>query len=236
MSYNFKGISQETLMLLEMNRFNNNKPFYEEHKKEINEGSRKQLGALTLDLAEQLYAIDENMLVDPKKVSRIRRDTRFTKDKTLYRANVWTVWHRPLEEGETAPGMWCEVAPGGVDNGVGLWRATPAMMEFFRTDLRENANRFLKAFVPLLDAGYHCLGACYKREKPGTEQMPDALKCIYNLKELYFVKSVADVSLVATPDFADYMIEQLKLMKGMYLYLDALAKRFKAVEQANGKV
>ena len=230
MSYNFQGITSDTLMLLEMNRFHNNTTFYEEHKKQINEGARKQLGALTLDLADDLYDIDENILVNPKKVSRIRRDTRFTKDKTLYRANVWTVWHRAIEEGDIAPGMWCEVSPQGVDNGVGLWHATAAMMAFFRSDLRENANRFLEAFVPLLDAGYHCLGACYKRDKPGTEQMPDALKSIYNLKELYFVRSIPDVSVVASTDFVDDMKAQLKLMKGMYAYLDGLYGRFRALE------
>ena len=82
MNYNFQGITSDMLLLLEMNRFHNNKTFYEEHKKEINEGVRKQMGALTLDLAESLYAIDANMDVNPKRVSRIRRDTRFTKDKT----------------------------------------------------------------------------------------------------------------------------------------------------------
>ena len=231
LSYNFQGITADTLMLLEMNRFNNNKPYYEEHKKEINEGSRKQLGALTMDLADALYALDENMLINPKKVSRIRRDTRFTKDKTLYRDNVWVIWHRAMEDGEAAPGLWCEVSPRSVDNGVGFWQATPAFMEFFRADLRENANRFLEAFVPLLDAGYTVMGACYKRDKPGTEQMPDALKGIYNLKELYFMRSTADISVVATPAYVDDMKEQLKLMKGMYAYLDGLYTRFKALEK-----
>ncbi|MBR2589425.1 MAG: DUF2461 domain-containing protein [Clostridia bacterium] len=231
MSYNFQGITSDTLMLLEMNRFHNNKPFYEEHKAQINEGSRAQLGALTLDLADTLYEVDENILVNPKKVSRIRRDTRFTKDKTLYRDNVWVIWSRPMEQGIMAPGLWCEVSPRGVDNGVGFWRATPAFMAFYRADLIENADRFLEAFVPLLDAGYGIMGESYKREKPGTEKMPDALKRIYNLKELYFMRSTADVSVVASPAFVDDMKAQLKLMKGMYAYLDGLYARFKAQEK-----
>ena len=231
MSYNYSGISKDTLMLLEMNRFNNNKPFYEEHKKELNEGSRKQLGALTLDLADELYDIDENMLVDPKKVSRIRRDTRFTKDKTLYRANLWTIWHRPIEEGEMAPGMWCEVGPGFADNGVGFWRGTPSFMEFFRKDLLENPQPFLEAFVPLVEAGYGFSPNRYKRDKPGTEKMPEVLKAVYNQKELYFAKSAPNPSIIEGTEFVDYMKEQLKIIKKMYHYLDALYLRFKALEQ-----
>ena len=227
MSYNFKGISADTLMLLEMNRFNNNKPFYEEHKAEINEGSRKQLGALTLDLADDLYAIDENIIVNPKKVSRIRRDTRFTKDKTLYRANVWVVWHRPLEEGEMAPGMWAEVSPSIASYGIGFWRETPAFMEFFRNDLLENPNRFLEALVPLVDAGFAYSGNRYKRDKPGTEQMPPVLRNIYNQKELFFIRSHPS-SVAANEKFVDIIKQDLQLMKGMYAYLDGLYARFRA--------
>ncbi|MBE6819157.1 MAG: DUF2461 domain-containing protein [Ruminococcaceae bacterium] len=230
MTYNFQGVSQESITLLEMNRFNNNKPFYEEHKKEINEGVRQQLGALTLDLAEDLYALDENMLVSPKKVSRIRRDTRFTKDKTLYRANVWVIWHRALEEGDMAPGLWCEISPRSVDNGIGFWRASPSFMAFFRSDLRENATPFLEAFVPLIEAGYQVLGECYKRPKPGTEELPEALQKIYNLKELYFIYTEPGVARAATPAFVDDMKQQIQLMKGMYRYLDGLYARFKALQ------
>lgn len=231
MNYNYKGITSDTLMLLEMNRFNNNKPFYEEHKKEINEGARQQLGALTLDLAESLYEIDENIVVNPKKVSRIRRDTRFTKDKTLYRANVWCVWHRAIEEGESAPGLWCEVGPGFADNGIGLWGTTPSFMEFYRQSLIDNPEPFLEAFVPLVEAGYGFSSNRYKRDKPGTEKMPEVLKAVYNQKELYFIKSTNDMKLIASQKYVDYMKKQLKLVKGMYIYLDELYKRFKALNK-----
>ena len=229
MSYNFTGITADTIMLLEMNRFHNNKPFYYEHKKEINEGARQQLGALSLDLAEDLYAIDENITVNPKKVSRIRRDTRFTKDKTLYRANVWVIWHRPMEQGDMAPGLWCEVSPRSVDNGIGFWQASPSFMAFFREDLRENPNRFLEAFVPLLDAGYAVLGECYKRDKPGTDSLPPALRKIYNLRELYFINTSTDLSRCASEAFVDDMKEQLRLVTPMYRYLDGLYGRYQAL-------
>ena len=232
MQYNFRGIGTDNIMLLEMNRFNNNKPFYEEHKKEINEGVRQQLGALTLDLADALYEIDENMLVNPKKVSRIRRDTRFTKDKTLYRANVWVIWHRALEDGEMAPGLWCEVTPAGVDNGVGFWGSTPSFMDFFRKDLLADATAFLEAFVPLVEAGYGFSSYAnrYKRDKPGTEQMPEVLRPVFNMKELYFVKSTSELGVIADASFVEYMKKELQIEKGMYDYLDGLYKRFKALQ------
>lgn len=230
MTYNFTGISGETLLLLEMNRFNNNKPFYETHKAEINEGARKQLGALSLDLADALYAIDERIIVNPKKVSRIRRDTRFTKDKTLYRANVWVIWHRPLEPGDMAPGMWVEISPSTASYGIGFWQASPAFMACFRQDLSDNANRFLEAFVPLVDAGFAYSSNRYKRDKPGTEQLPEVLRGIYNQRELYFMRAL-ESSVAADAGFVDIIKQDLKIMKGMYKYLDGLYERFKALEK-----
>lgn len=229
--YNFKGISADTIMLLEMNRFNNNKPFYEEHKKEINEGARQQMGALTLDLADTLYDIDENILVNPKKVSRIRRDTRFTKDKTLYRANIWTIWHRPLERGEMAPGMWAEVSPQAVSWGVGFWGVTPKFMAFFRQSLLEDYKPFVEAFLPLVEAGFVYFSTRYKRDREGTDQIPEVLREVYNQKELYFMGASPELSLISDSSFVDFMKEQMKLMKPMYIYLDKLYKRFSALEK-----
>lgn len=231
--YNFKGITQDTLMLLEMNRFNNNKPFYEEHKKELNENARKQWGALTLDLADVLYDIDENMHLDPKKVSRIRRDTRFTKDKSLYRANLWTIWSRPVdrENGEIAPGMWAEFSSSFYSYGVGLWGTTPSFMEFYRKELISDPKPFIKALLTLNENGFALDGERYKRDKPGTEKMPDGLKEAYNRKALYFIHSSSDINDFASEKFVDILKDGLKSVKPMYKYLDELAKKFSAEKE-----
>lgn len=229
--YNFKGISQQTLMLLEMNKFNNNKPFYEEHKKEINENARAQLGALSLDLADTLYALDENISVNPKKVSRIRRDTRFTKDKTLYRANVWTIWEHPKELGEMTPGLWVEFGPDFYSYGIGFWHTSTAFMEFFRKDLLENPSEFEKALQPLSHDGYMYDADRFKRDKPGTEKLPDNLKEIYNQKELFFLKRSADVSVISDSSFVDVVKNAIGRMSKMYKYFNNLYKRFAAEEE-----
>ena len=118
-----------------------------------------------------------------------------------------------------------------MDNGVGLWGTTPSFMEFFRKDLRENAQAFLEAFVPLVEAGYAFSANRYKRDKPGTEEMPEVLQAVYNQRELYFLKRSNDISLIATPDFVDYMKTEIEREAKMYRYLDNLYQRFQALER-----
>ena len=49
--YNFKGIKPESIELLCLNRFNDSKEFYEEHKLELKEGITVPMRQIVLDLS-----------------------------------------------------------------------------------------------------------------------------------------------------------------------------------------
>ena len=91
----FKGFDENVFMLLELNRFNDSKDFYESVKEEIKQGAIVPMRQLASDISDELFEIDDKMnLVPTKMVSRIRRDTRFSKNKQMYRANVWCMFMR----------------------------------------------------------------------------------------------------------------------------------------------
>ena len=50
MEYNYKGIKPESIELLCLNRFNDSKPFYEEHKEELKQGITVPLRQMVLDI------------------------------------------------------------------------------------------------------------------------------------------------------------------------------------------
>ncbi len=82
----FSGIKAEALWLLAQNKFNNSKEFYEENKEKINNWVIYPMRQIAAYLSPYMYNLDSKMnLIPAKMVSRIRRDTRFSKDKTLYR-------------------------------------------------------------------------------------------------------------------------------------------------------
>ena len=102
MSYN--GITPEAMWLLAQNKFENSKPFYEEHKEEIKAGVTVPLRQIAGELSPLMYEIDEMMNLDPvRMVSRVRRDTRFSKNKNLYRDNLWIMFQRPKREWQFHP-------------------------------------------------------------------------------------------------------------------------------------
>ena len=90
---NFNGITSDAMFLLAINRFNDDKAFYEENKEAIKEGVIVPLRKLVADLAPTMVKINPEMILDPVRcVSRVRRDTRYTHDKSLYRENLWVMF------------------------------------------------------------------------------------------------------------------------------------------------
>ena len=79
---NFKGFDPNGFMLLEMNKFNDSRDFYESVKEDIKRMSIIPMRQLCSDLSDELLRIDPKMnLIPTKMVSRVRRDTRYSKNK-----------------------------------------------------------------------------------------------------------------------------------------------------------
>ena len=91
----YEGISRETLFLLADNRFRNSKEFYDEHKEELKSGITVPMRQIAGIISSEFAKLDPLMVTNPvKMVSRIRRDTRYTKDQSLYRENMWIMFMR----------------------------------------------------------------------------------------------------------------------------------------------
>lgn len=222
---NFQGVDLSVFGLLEMNRFNNSKAFYDEHKQEIKEKARVPLQKLALDVSQKMYDIDEEFYIEPTRmVSRIRRDTRFTKDKTLYRQNVWMIFRHQKNEEHRSPVFWVEYCPEFYSYGVGYFGCTPDFMNLYRKVLQENPEEFASLILDLNAKGYIIDGESYKREQPGCPC--DELKRVYNLKQLYFVKISPDLTPLSKPNFLDEFKQAVDDMTPMYKFLNRLHKRY----------
>ena len=88
---NFQGISLDGMFLLAENRFRDSKSFYEEQKPQIKKLVLDPLRDLAEDLAGPMLAVDSRIITDPNRngcISRIRRDNRYTHDKSMYREKM----------------------------------------------------------------------------------------------------------------------------------------------------
>ncbi len=220
----YSGISQEALFLLQLNRFNDSKAFYEENKEKIKQGVTVPMRQIAAALSDDMLDIDPMMnTITTKMVSRVRRDTRYTKDKRLYRENMWIMFMRPKHEWRMYPCMWFEVTPQAWVCGVGTYDAPADLMEIFRRHLVERKDEFLSAVESAQSAGARYSAELYKRSKPGC---PEGLEQYYNAKYYYFIFDSIDMTALTDERIIDIIRAKYKKFAPMYRFLKDVSDEY----------
>ncbi len=229
----YSGIKPEVLWLLEQNRFENSKLFYDEHKEQIKAGITVPMRQIAGELSPLMYEIDEMMNLDPvRMVSRIRRDTRFSKDKHLYRDNIWTMFMRPKREWPFHPCMWFEVSQDSFSYGVGQYETPPALMEIYRQHLVKYEYEFLQAVKSIRSVGADFFASTYKKPKPGNPSI--AVLPYYNAKNMGFIKHRNDFKTLETDKIIKELQEEYKAFAPMYKFLLRVSDEY--VATLNGEI
>lgn len=224
-NYRYDGITAETLMLLSENRFRNSRDFYEKHKKQLKEGITIPLQQIICALSDTIAEIDDEIPVVPSKmVSRIRRDTRFTKDKNLYRENLWAMFMRDKKALPYFPCMWFEVTQNAYSGGIGTYYAPPRFMELFRQEITERPDDFYDAVILAERSGAVFSGQFYKKGKPGCPMA--VLEPYYNAKELYFSFYFPELNELENSDFIEKIRPIYSSFKPMYKFLLSVALKY----------
>ena len=137
----FPGIRQEDMWLLAENRFQDSKAFHEDHKPQLGAGILQPLQALFSDIAPEMLKIDPQIVADPMRngsVSRIRRDNRYTRDKSMYRENMWICFLRDKKAWDNLPGFYLDISLRGSSYGMGFYHPAPHMLQTMRRMIDEN--------------------------------------------------------------------------------------------------
>lgn len=217
---NFIGFDQNAFMLLEMNKFNDSKDFYESVKEDIKRMAIVPMRQLAGDLVEELIKIDDKMnLIPTKMVSRIRRDTRFSKNKDLYRANVWCMFMRDKHQWQYQPCMWFEFFPNCYSYGVGMFRNDAKYLECFRETLKNNQKLFRRALKVLEITGAELNIECFKKEKPGIDKIDEDLKIYYNCRNFAFICYNTDMNKLVDGSIKEELTYALRAFAPMYQFL-----------------
>lgn len=215
----YQGIKAKALELLAENRYHDSKNFYELHKEELKQGVTVPLRQLILDLSDTLLDIDPEMYVDPVyTVSRIRRDTRYTKDKTLYRENLWVMFRRNKHLYRNCPFLWFEVALTGYNYGIAFFTDKPSDMESFRRQLASDPEGFRTAIQATKKAKLKFAGDFYKKTKEAAN-IPDDVRPYFNCKNIQFVKYNNNLSKIMDASIVSELRKMLRTVRPMYDFL-----------------
>jgi len=161
----FSGIPREAVTFLGNLAANNQRAWFEDHREEYETFVRHPLSLLVESLAPTMLGIDSAFDIGPRgpAVSRIRRDTRFSRDKSPYRVNQWVVFRRRRTDWPNHPAFFMEFRPDGYRYGMGYYSATPTTMKAIRARIDSHRQAFLAAMATAREAGYQVEGEAYKR-------------------------------------------------------------------------
>lgn len=215
----FNGFSADALKFLFENRLHNDKEWYDSHKDIYKQNVYNPLSQLINELAPTIMEIDNQIITIPSKIiSRVRRDTRFTKDKTLYRDNAWFVFLRDKSTMSTSPCYWFELNQKGSSYGIGYYGAQTSSMINMRDMIVNNHPLFLKALKCYESQDQFLIGGdMYKRSK--FPDQPENLKTWLDRKNIYFECVQNDYSLAFSKNLTDILKTGFLQLKPIYDFL-----------------
>ena len=216
--YNFKGIKPESIELLCLNRFNDSKEFYEEHKLELKEGITVPMRQIVLDLSGLMCEIDDKMFTDPVRcVSRIYRDTRGNRSKIKYRENMWLMLRRYKNEYPSAPFVYFEFFPNSFGYGLGFWTWKQSAFKEVHNLILDKPDEWLEAVDACKQAGFvYASRDNYKKDM--YPNAPKELKPYLSAKNMQFSYNSFDMNKINSSALIDEIKLAFDLASPMYTF------------------
>jgi uncharacterized protein (TIGR02453 family) len=199
----------------------NTRDWYEANKADYQTWVAEPMRALVAALTPVMLDIDPGFIVDPRRgaVSRIRRDTRFSRDKSPYRTNQWLVFKRPVEAWPDRPAYFMQFGPNGYACGMGFYQAKPATMAALREAIRLEPRPFDQAVTAAYAAGLHLEGERYRRPRT-ADGLSAAASDWWSRKTVYLIDETPFDEGFFTPGLADRLAEMFRAVAPLYRFID----------------
>ena len=185
----FTGFTDDTVQFLLDLKFHNNTTYFHEHHDQYVESVQTPFYQMINDLAPHMRKIDPLMEIRPHKcLSRIHRDTRFSKDKSPYRDHHWFLFRRAAEPRDKSLFYYFEFGPDRLGWGLGIWGENRELMDLFRKRIVANPDGTLALIddMNLPKRNLFLGGTVFKRME--IPDIPERLKRWYVSREMYIGK------------------------------------------------
>jgi uncharacterized protein (TIGR02453 family) len=170
----FCGFSGETITFFERLKKNNQKEWFDAHRKEYEQFVMEPARTFVLDMGERLRTIAPGIQAVPKvnqSLFRINRDTRFSRDKRPYKTNlgIW-FWEGKRKRMECS-GFYFHVADGKLMLGTGMYLFSPQLLNPYREAVvdKKHGRRLASAVSRVSGKGYLIGVKHYKKVPRGFD-------------------------------------------------------------------
>ncbi|WP_413740391.1 DUF2461 domain-containing protein [Sodalis sp. RH14] len=218
-SSSFQGFTPTGLEFLQQVVKENSKEWFESHRGEYQRHLLAPFRALVEDLAPAMLAIDDKVETRPavgKTLSRMYRDTRFSRDKSLFRNRMWLTFKRHSKEWTDAPVFFFEITPDFFHYGLGYYSASKATMDRFRHLMLRQPEEFARA-AACARAPFALAGESYKR--PLIKDQDPALASWYNRKSFAVMTTDNNIASLFSPALAARLMRDFTRLQPLYALL-----------------
>ena len=141
----FRGFPPEGIGFLRRLKRNNNRAWFQEHRREYEESVRFPMECLVAALGSAMREEAPEFDFTPKRsIFRIHRDTRFSNDKSPYKTNIAAAIElRGKAAKIERPGLYLSVEPGEVMVGGGLYMPAGEQLKAIRRAIAEDPRAYL---------------------------------------------------------------------------------------------
>lgn len=222
----FGGFPQEGLHFFEALAHNNNREWFQAHKKDYQDYLQGPAQTFVVALGERLKTISGNIQYDTRlngsgSIMRIYRDIRFSKDKTPYKTNLGIIFWEGRGKKTDNPGFYFHLDAGGAMAHAGMHGFQKPMLTAYRDAVvDESLGRELAAILASLrDEGHYSIGGeHYKRVPRGYD--PDHKRAdLLRHNGLGVSSSLIDPATVASPELLDLCFDHFQKMAPLQQWL-----------------
>ena len=218
--------SAKSLDFLFENTLNDSKVWFNEHKEDYKQNIVLPFAKLVTDLTDTMLEIDDGFICDPKRISRLYRDARYSKGKSIFRDYVWYSFSRSREAYDH-PGYYFSISPGGFDYGCGYYYASTDTMNILRSLILSNdkaAKSALKAYKE--QSVFELYGEMYKRDRY-PEESPERKNWL-NRRQIGLSCESKDFDLLFSDKLAEKIAADFKAIAPVYkLFITATEQKKK---------
>jgi len=137
--------SQQTFRFLRDLAANNDRAWFAANKSRYDDHVKGPALALIEDFAPRLKKISPRFAATPRSLYRLHRDTRFSKDKSPFKAYAGIHFRHERAKDAHAPGFYLHLEPGSVFAGVGIWHPESDALRRIREHIVERPDAWKRA-------------------------------------------------------------------------------------------
>jgi uncharacterized protein (TIGR02453 family) len=193
----FNGFPQNALPFLQNLGANNNRDWFEEHRKTYEADVKGPMVQLIAALVTEFHVQGIPLTADPQKaIMRINRDVRFSKDKSPYKTSIAATMTRTGER--HAQGLlYLHIEPGDSFMAAGFYELAPPELAAMRKAIVADADAWQQLESQLSGTGIVLQrdGALVKTPKGFSNELPDDVTAALRLKSFVVKQALSTTEL-----------------------------------------